>query len=60
MRGLKDKAGGLVLLTATPMQVHPVEVWELLCLPPDWASRRFLYYSKTSNIRVVPRRLLKH
>lgn len=27
---LKDRTRGLVLLTATPMQVHPIEVWDLL------------------------------
>ena len=27
---LKGRARGLLLLTATPMQVHPVEVWDLL------------------------------
>ena len=32
MLSLKDKARSLVLLTATPMQVHPVEVWDLLNL----------------------------
>ena len=45
MRGLKDRAEGLVLLTATPMQVHPVEVWdllELLGLPPEWTATAFL------------------
>ncbi len=30
--GLKDRTRGLYLLTATPMQVHPVEVWDLLRL----------------------------
>lgn len=38
MRGLKEKADALLLLTATPMQVHPVEVWDLLNLlglPPS-------------------------
>ena len=29
---LKQKTQGLLLLTATPMQVHPVEVWDLLRL----------------------------
>ena len=29
MQGLKDRTQGLVLLTGTPMQVHPVEVWDL-------------------------------
>ncbi len=28
--GLKDKTAGLILLTATPMQIDPVEVWDLL------------------------------
>ena len=45
MRGLKAKTAGLVLLTATPMQVHPVEVWDLLDLlglPPEWTEGAFL------------------
>jgi len=28
--GLKDRTLGLLMMTATPMQVHPVEVWDLL------------------------------
>jgi ERCC4-related helicase len=28
--GLKDRTNCLYLMTATPMQVHPVEVWDLL------------------------------
>ena len=45
MQGLKDRTQGLVLLTATPMQVDPVEVWDLLNLlglPPEWTAGRFL------------------
>ena len=45
MQGLKDRTEGLVLLTATPMQVHPIEVWDLLNLlglPPEWTARAFL------------------
>lgn len=41
MQALKDRTRSLVLLTATPMQVHPVEVWDLLNLlglPPRWAA----------------------
>ncbi len=30
LNDLKEKTRGLILLTATPMQVHPVEVWDLL------------------------------
>ena len=47
MQRLKDRAQGLVLLTATPMQVHPVEVWDLLNLlglPPEWSSQSFLEF----------------
>ena len=34
-----------MLLTATPMQVHPVEVWDLLDLlglPREWSAQAFL------------------
>ena len=47
MRGLKPRTEGMVLLTATPMQVHPVEVWDLLDLlglPPEWTSAAFLEF----------------
>ena len=45
MQGLKDRTQGLVFLTATPMQVHPIEVWDLLNLiglPPEWTAKAFL------------------
>ena len=45
MQSLKERTQGLILLTATPMQVHPIEVWDLLNLldlPPEWSSRAFL------------------
>ena len=47
MRRLKDRTEGLVLLTATPMQVHPVELWDLLSLlglPPEWTARTFVEF----------------
>ena len=47
MRELKERTEGLVLLTATPMQVHPVEVWDLLSLlglPPEWTDDAFLRF----------------
>ena len=50
MRGLRAKTGGLILLTATPMQVHPVEVWDLLDLlglPPEWTEDAFLQFFET-------------
>lgn len=45
MLGLRGKTQGLVLLTATPLQVHPVEVWDLLNLlgmPPEWTDQAFV------------------
>ena len=47
MQDLKTRTGGLILLTATPMQVHPIEVWDLLNLlglPPEWSSSAFLRF----------------
>jgi superfamily II DNA or RNA helicase len=47
MQGLRPKTRSLVLLTATPMQVHPVELWDLLKLlglPEDWHRQQFLRY----------------
>ena len=47
MQGLKERTEGLVLLTATPMQVHPVEVWDLLALiglPSEWTAQAFVRF----------------
>ena len=47
MRALKAKTEGLVLLTATPMQVHAIEVWDLLDLlglPDEWTAQTFLAF----------------
>ena len=47
MRELRRKTGGLVLLTATPMQVSPAEVWDLLDLlglPAEWTLDQFLKF----------------
>ncbi len=52
MRALKARTQGLVLLTATPMQVHPIEVWDLLDLlglPPEWTAGAFLQFFKEVN-----------
>ena len=49
LRDLRFKTKGLLLLTATPMQVSPVEVWDLLDLlgmPPEWSSQAFLEFFK--------------
>lgn len=47
MRGLRQRTQALVMLTATPMQVAPVEVWDLLDLlgmPPEWHSNAFVRF----------------
>ncbi|MBV9251793.1 MAG: DEAD/DEAH box helicase family protein, partial [Acetobacteraceae bacterium] len=47
MKALKERTQGLVLLTATPMQVHPVEVFDLLSLlglPREWHEKAFLQF----------------
>jgi superfamily II DNA or RNA helicase len=44
---IKDRTKALLMLTATPMQVHPVEVWDLLSLlglPPEWTEAAFLKF----------------
>ena len=61
MRELKGRTEGLVLLTATPMQVHPVEVWDLLDLlglPPEWTADAFLrFFEETEQPNPSPRAL---
>jgi SNF2 family DNA or RNA helicase len=47
MLKIKEKSECLLLLTATPMQVHPVEIWDLLQLlglPPEWIDNVFVEY----------------
>ncbi|MBI2568724.1 MAG: DEAD/DEAH box helicase family protein [Candidatus Schekmanbacteria bacterium] len=47
MEGLRERTQGLILLTATPMQVDPVEVWDLLHLlglPPAWTAQDFVAF----------------
>ena len=47
MRGLRTRTQALLLLTATPMQVAPVEVWDLLDLlglPPAWSPDSFVRF----------------
>lgn len=50
MQQIKDKAKSLLLMTATPMQVHPVEIWDLLNLlglPEPWTAKAFVDYFDT-------------
>ena len=51
MQRLSARAKGLLLLTATPMQVHPVEVWDLMALlamPTAWSRSAFLEFFRKS------------
>ena len=51
MQKLNARTQGLLLLTATPMQVHPVEVWDLLSLlamPAAWGRGAFLEFFRKS------------
>ena len=44
---IQGRTKSLLMLTATPMQVHPVEVWDLLSilgLPPEWTEAAFLKF----------------
>ncbi|MFZ5915515.1 MAG: DEAD/DEAH box helicase [Chloroflexota bacterium] len=49
LNGLQRRTRGLILMTATPMQVHPIEVWDLLSLlglSGEWGAdgRNFLAF----------------
>jgi hypothetical protein len=48
MQALRDRTQGLVLLTATPMQVSPLEVWDLLGLPAAWHPQAFLDFFESA------------
>jgi superfamily II DNA or RNA helicase len=47
LQRLQNRTQALLLLTATPMQAYPVEVWDLLStlgLPPEWHQDAFLKF----------------
>lgn len=47
MRSLKRRTDGLILLTATPLQVHATELWDLLDLlglPDAWTPDAFVRF----------------
>jgi superfamily II DNA or RNA helicase len=49
LQKIKERTHALLLMTATPMQVHPVEVWDLLSLlglPPEWHEDAFLRFCR--------------
>ncbi len=47
MRSLRRRTDGLILLTATPLQVHATELWDLLDLlglPATWTPNAFVRF----------------
>ncbi len=54
LESLADRTKSLILLTATPMQVNPVEVWDLLRLlglPDEWSNPDdFVEYFRSSKL----------
>ncbi len=61
--GLSARTNGLLLLTATPLQVGPIEVWDLLKtlgVPPEWTESSFLdYFDITAEDNPDPERMRK-
>lgn len=54
--GLCSRTRGLLLLTATPMQLHPVELYDLLRqldLPPAWAASEDRFLRFLEELRAV-------
>ena len=54
LESLASRTKSLILLTATPMQVNPVEVWDLLRLlglPDEWSDPdRFIEYFQSTRL----------
>lgn len=62
LRNLKDHTEGLVLLTATPMQVHAVELWDLLALlgmPEAWTAAAFVRFFEEIRQDAMPNERLE-
>jgi SNF2 family DNA or RNA helicase len=62
MRELRSRTGGLLLLTATPLQVHPVELWDLLSLlglPAAWSEQAFARFFQEIGKEVVTNDLIE-
>jgi SNF2 family DNA or RNA helicase len=62
MRELRGRTSGLLLLTATPLQVHPIELWDLLSLlglPPAWTQQAFTRFFQEIGKEVVTNDLLE-
>lgn len=55
-RGLAFRTKGLLLLTATPMQVSPIEVWDLLKLfglPGQWGTDPLIFQHHHTNLHAI-------
>jgi superfamily II DNA or RNA helicase len=62
MRELRNRTSGLVLLTATPLQVHPVELWDLLSLlglPAAWSEQAFARFFQEIGKDVITNDLIE-
>ena len=61
MRSLRRRTDGLILLTATPLQVHASELWDLLDLlglPATWTPDAFVrFFSEVAKDPVTNERL---
>lgn len=61
LSGISSRTSGLILLTATPLQVGPVEVWDLLKtlgIPLSWTESGFLeFFDITTEDNPVPERM---
>ncbi|MDQ0566863.1 helicase [Erythrobacter citreus] len=57
LRGLKERTSGLVLLTATPLQTHAMELYDLLSLlglPPEWDAESYQRYFEALAQPAIP------
>ena len=63
MRSLRNRTQALLLMTATPMQVAPLELWDLLDLlglPLEWGEQTFVdYFALASKPNPLPEELDK-
>ncbi|HRG48649.1 MAG TPA: helicase-related protein [Leptospiraceae bacterium] len=63
LRSMKqnNKIHSILFLSATPMQVHPVELWDLLSLlglPNEWNENNFLEYYNVVNSNLTTDQLI--
>jgi SNF2 family DNA or RNA helicase len=60
LRKLSQKTDGMLLLTATPMQINPVEVWDLLSLLDiggKWGAHEHYFVRYFKELRLSPKEM---